>query len=189
VPAFLVVPSAGDHSNTRVHPTKVGSHVSGLMTSPQVEASGSSQRSPIGLKTWDMSRSAPIVFPNASQRPPVPLSFPVAASPGTLIARACPIRGGDVQSSGPRTPRMASYLQAFLWAPREDVRANRRTGSPQVVAKSRPGRGRDGDDPPSAVATEAEMSRLPAALVVGPPGLEPGTCGLRVWCEGAGQSL
>jgi hypothetical protein len=33
-----------------------------------------------------------------------------------------------------------------------------------------------------------QVGHLPAAWVVGPRGLEPRTCGLRVWSEGAGQS-
>jgi hypothetical protein len=52
---------------------------------------------------------------------------------------------------------------------------------------TRPGRGGDGDGRGPAAATGTGIAALPAASVVGPLGLEPRTCGLRVWCEGAGQ--
>src|SRR6266487_4659232 len=98
------------------------------------------------------------------------------------IRRELTARARGRVSSRRCTSSIASGVQSFL-PPLLVVRRKR------ADCRARLPRREDGEPSGGCSLELAKWAHLPAILVVGPRGFEPRTCGLRVWCDGAGQSV
>jgi hypothetical protein len=110
-----------------------------------------------------------------------------AGSSALRLTRACPKGNG---SAWPFQVGCPTWSSAFGSAGSQTSFKRQPTDSRFVGSEAtRSKTGQDGNGRPPTAATGTEKAALPAALLVGPRGLEPRTCGLRIWCEGAGQNV